>query len=678
VVAALTECVTEQRADKQRLEPLAAPRAEQPAIAALPFRWRVVAWLSRTRTAIGRYFAEQDPTFWAAFTPALVLAALVFVRSPTSNYIFDEQEALLANPYVNGQALGFWDAFRRDFWGLPATGSIGSYRPLPNLIWRLLWHVSERPWLHHWVNVVFHAANAALLASFTLAVTRRRRLAWLAGGIFLLSAVLTEAVTGVVGIADVLGGFGVLLSLQTLRLPAHLMGPTAFFALLFGLLCKESGLVAVPLLPWVALVTAPALHRHRPLRGIRPLLALLAAAGALVAYTYFRRHFFPVTLPDELRHPLPDSEPWVRRAMHAFLQWFQQPRLPSDPINNPLVQADDFRLRVAGALRVYWRGLGQLLLPLRLSGDYSYPQEPVPPHWYSAQSVLGGAALLVPPLLALGLWARAWWLEWRERRAWLRAVDAPSAMRGLGPQAPPASRASLWLLAAGLLWVPVAYFPHSNIPVLLPTVRAERFWYLPAMGAALVLAVCSSWLLRRIRFRRGVVVLLVGFFTFQALQARRHALDYTNDLVFWRATRRASPNSAKAHLNYSVMVGARGQLDERLEANARAMQLAPQWAMARVYYGDTLCRMNRAAEAWPHYVRGFQMDPGSSNLIALGLQCLWDKHAIDQRADELLELAERHPGTWLAYLANQIVFSGKQHNGVEQKYRPRGYDQGPK
>src|SRR5689334_6742608 len=163
---------------------------------------------------VRRYFVDQDPTFTAAFAPALVVAALCFVRHPGSNYIFDEQEALLANPYVNGNKLGFWAAFTRDFWGLPPGHSIGSYRPLPNLIWRLLWHVSEQPWLHHWANVVIHAAAAALLASLVLAVTHRRQVAWLAGGVFLCSAVITEAVTGVVGLADVLGGFFALGVLQ--------------------------------------------------------------------------------------------------------------------------------------------------------------------------------------------------------------------------------------------------------------------------------------------------------------------------------------------------------------------------------------------------------------------------------------------------------------------------------
>jgi len=188
------------------------------------------------------------------------------------------------------------------------------------------------------------------------------------------------------------------------------------------------------------------------------------------------------------------------------------------------------------------------------------------------------------------------------------------------------------------------------------------------------------WLIDRVRWRQLGLSIVVTFFCQQALSARWHACDYANDLVFWRAARTTSPHSAKAQLNYSVMVGARGRLEERLSANAMALELAPEWPMAHVYYGDTLCRMNRTDEAWPHYVRGWELADNDSNLIALGLQCLWDHQAIEKHRDELLGLAydEKHRGSWLAYLAADIVYSGKEHDGVPPKYRPRGYDQGPK
>jgi len=172
------------------------------------------------------------------------------------------------------------------------------------------------------------------------------------------------------------------------------------------------------------------------------------------------------------------------------------------------------------------------------------------------------------------------------------------------------------------------------------------------------------------------VVLFLGF---QAARARIHALDYMDDLAFWRATAGAVPMSAKAHLNYGVMLGARGQLEERLVENRRAMEIAPLWPMAHVYYADTLCRLRRPEEGWPSYRRGMTLAPNDRNLIALALQCLWDQGALrgKPREDELNAFVEEHPGTWLAYLARDIVLNGQTNNGVDKKYRPRGYDEGP-
>jgi hypothetical protein len=632
-----------------------------PAPAPLPAApTRVRRFLAESAANLAAYFTHHDPTLRNAIAPALVVSALLYVRSPLSNYIFDEQEALLANPYVNGEGLGFLDAFRRDFWGLPPDRSIGSYRPLPDLVWRLLWHVSHSPFVHHAVNVVVHALNGALIASFVFAVVGRKTQGWLAGAIFLATAVLTEAVSGVVGIADVLGGLGVLAALHALRL--GWLSPLGVFAALFlGLLSKESAIVGVPLLAWAALVLAPALHRERPLRVLRAGATLAASVCALVVYTLLRRKYFPVPEPALAAVA---GEPRVLQAFHAFLRWFRQPPLPHDPINNPLIDAD-LPHRVSGALRVYASGVLQLFLPWRLSGDYSFPAEPVPTRVVSPVSVLGGALFALPPLVAVGVWLRALWRERRERLA------------GTFVAGPTVCFTHTALAAVGLVWVPLAYFPHSNIPIVLPTVRAERFWYLPAVGLALMLGCAAAWLLRKLPRRQAVIGLSV-WLGFQAAQARWHALDYTDDLVFWRATKNAVPRSAKAHLNYSVMVGARGDLTERLAANRRALELAPRWAMAHIYLGDTLCRLHRAGEAWASYRRGFELGPNDPNLIGLALQCLWDEKAIAAHEEELLAASEAHPGSWLAYLASDIVYNGKQYDGVQKKYRPRSYDGGPK
>jgi hypothetical protein len=280
------------------------------------------------------------------------------------------------------------------------------------------------------------------------------------------------------------------------------------------------------------------------------------------------------------------------------------------------------------------------------------------------ESVVGALAMVLPlvacPVLAVWAWVREARTPWTE-------VDP-----------------ALPLVAFALAWIVVSYLPVSNIPVVLPTVRAERFWYFPALGSSILLALASTALLRAAwptRVWPAALTTILVFFAIQAIAARLHACDYTNDLVFWNATRKAVPRSAKAHLNYSVMLGARGDLAKRLESNTVAWQLAPEWPMASIYMGDTLCRMHRAADALPHYVRGFTLGANDLNLVALGLQCLWDEQALVEDAPAravLQQAADAFPGSWLKYLVDDTFANGEEYKGVNPKYRPRGYNEGPK
>jgi hypothetical protein len=721
---------------------------------------RIEAW--------GRqYFLNSRFSFVRALGPMMAVALVLFTRWPGTNYIFDEQEALLANPYVNGtNGLKFWDAIHRDFWGLAPDRSVGSYRPIPNFLWRLLWPISHAPVFHEIYNVLLHGVNAALFAWIVFAWTKRRGLAYLTGFVFVTCAVLTEAVCGLVGIADVLGGLGALLALAALSLPGWAMPFAVFASVVFGLFSKESALVCVPLIPLAALVAAPLTHPERPARAIRAALALVASAAAFVLYVELRKKWFDSPLPSDLKEALPANATLAKKWMHGFLVWFHQAPLPKDPLNNPLAEAD-FPHRVAGALRVYWRGLLQMIAPLRLSGDYSFPQEPIPEDLYFRESIAGGAMMVLPLIGTVVLWIVAMLREARARRlaregladrldaiaresdpdatfdgygdadasaAGLSAFDrvrlglgaalalsgialavadllvlrksyggvplalagAPLFLLGVGfavegwrplplpdPKGSPLplARVAPIFVAIGLTWVVVSFFPHSNIPVVLPTVRAERFWYFPAIGTSLIFAVLLAWFHETWRKKR---VLWIGpvvaglFLGLHAVAAYRHAHDYWSDVDFWYATKEAVPNSAKAHLNYSVMKGARGDYPTRLTESKVALALAPKWPMAHIYTGDTLCRMHKPDDAWPFYKSGFEVGPNELSLVALALQCLFDEKKLKLHEDELRDIAARHEGSWIAYLAIDTLQNGEKNRGVAPKYRPRGYNEGPR
>lgn len=636
-------------------------------------------------TRLHEYFLGENPTLLTALVPTCFLSMVLYTRHPATNFIFDEQEALLANPYVRAAAdpsahIGWLDAFRRDFWGLTPDRTIGSYRPLPDIIWRAMWKIGARDqsaFPHDYLNVMLHGLNGALVVLLVFKWTRDRLTAWLAGGLFVATAVVTEAVSGVVGLADVLGGTGALLALLALSLPLATMPVALLAATLLGLYSKESALCIVPMVPIAALLTSQITHPERPLRWARASVAALVAGGAFVFYVEMRRRLFPVATPHDLTAEANAGKPLLHRLFAAALRWYAQPMLPHDPLNNPLIKAST-PYRVAGALRVYARGLGQIIFPQTLSGDYSAPQEPIPGRLVFPESVIGAAAMVLPLVIAPIMGFVAWW---RARRP----VAGEGPRNNSGTAAATAQALALTSIAAfAMLWIVISYFPVSNIPVVLPTVRAERFWYFPAIGSSMLLAIAFAKLVgtaKRANAMAGAVAFIGLFAFFQCFAARWHAFDYKNDLAFWDATRKAVPRSAKAHLNYSVMLGARGDLEGRLVSNGVALQLAPEWPMASVYEGDTLCRLHRAPEAVPYYLRGFELGPNDQSLIALGLQCLWDEKLLqdDQELrDKLQDEGDKNPGSWLKYLVDDTLDNGEDYKGVNPKYRPRGYNEGPK
>jgi tetratricopeptide (TPR) repeat protein len=629
-------------------------------------------WARRVWPWLRRYFTEYPVTFKWAVVPLVLLSVVVFTRSLWTNYIFDEQEALLANPYVNGGSLEFWRVVERDFWGHPANRTVGSYRPLPNVVWRLLFKLKQHAWPSHFVNVLLHGVNGALVASFVYQWMKSRRAAWYSGLAFTLGAIVTEAVCAVVGLADVMSGTFILLGLHACRYSVAWQLPLTFVYVWLGFMCKEATLTVIPMVALTALFSAPIFHPNKPQRWTRFLLVGAGSALALIAYTYFRRHFFQINIPEDYKTALPVDEPYLKRAMHEFLRWFQQLKFVADPFNNPLGHAEP-PLRIAGALRVYFRGLVQVVFPWQLSGDYSFPQEPVPEKVIFPESVLGALLMIGPPILGIVVYLRGVWREYRLR------FDAAVQQR-MGVWLDYKARLAP-LAALCLIWVPFTFFPQSNIPVVLPTVRAERFWYVPLLATSMLvgcgLVALWRWAAQR-RFQTYALAFVLAFFAFQGGRARAHALDYRNDLVFWKQTAKAVPNSAKAHLNYGVMLGARNNLEGRLVENGRALELAPEWPMANIYYGDTLCRLHRPDEAWPHYARGFELGPNQQMLISLALQCLWDEKVFEKYKPELEKLAAKLKGSWVAYLVNDMKTNGEKNKGVDPKYRSRGYNGGPR
>jgi len=549
------------------------------------------------------FFLDEDPRFAEALALALVVSAVLFIRAPGAIYTSDERAVLAASPYVNREGgIGWGQAIHRDLLGLGPESSFGAYGPVALALWRLTWGLSTATYVNRFLPILLHAVNGALLVIVTFGITRRRGLAWVAGGLFVTSAIGTATVAGAAGLAEVLVATGALLALSALRLPAWAMPSGVLVGLSLALFSRESGVVCVPLVVFAALASAEALHPHRPARAMRGLLALGASAAALVLYVRLRASWFPWP-GDPLASELAVGSPFGRWSRVAWF-WFHRTALHPAAFD-PALALTDRAHRVAGGLRVYWRGLTQVAFPKLLVDSPSYLTGVLPQRVSGWEILAGGAVALFAPVAAIAVWAtaaaraeeRAGALDPESeldvpgvkplgRRAgialvvltvvlflvdelvlrprgilprynasplWIRGLVAFAPMllavglivdgRPLRGQATPPAGSVLAALVIGLFGIVVAYFPHTNVSVVLGTAHSERFWYLPAVATALCLGVGFSWIaaLARGRWTAGfVAVLFVGFVGFQCAQAYRYARRYPDISILGRSAASAA------------------------------------------------------------------------------------------------------------------------------------------
>ncbi|XP_068047020.1 protein O-mannosyl-transferase TMTC1 isoform X4 [Anomalospiza imberbis] len=186
------------------------------------------------------------------------LCALCYGNSLRGEFVHDDVWAIVNNPDVRAAA-PVSAAFANDFWGkrMAENTSHKSYRPLCVLTFKLnILLAGMNPFYFHAVNVILHClVTLVLMYTCDKAVFKDCRLAFVTALFFAVHPIHTEAVTGIVGRADVLACLLFLLaflsynrSVDQLYVGEH-FPPTAspFFLLLSlflgtcAMLVKETG-----------------------------------------------------------------------------------------------------------------------------------------------------------------------------------------------------------------------------------------------------------------------------------------------------------------------------------------------------------------------------------------------------------------------------------------------------
>ncbi len=469
-----------------------------------------------------------------ALPPFLSIAS--HLQATGCGFVFDDRGVILENPLM--QDVGRLPELLASPWWAGAVRDAGLWRPLTSLTFALDRAIAglDASWFHA-INLGWHALATWLVTLLALELGGGLAAAILAGLLFAVHPVHTEAVVGIVGRAELIAAVAVigalLLHRRALRPGAGrwplVLAPCAAFA---AMLAKESGFAVVALLPFVtpAAGAAPVRTSEPPPVGRRRAL-VLGHAGAFVLAI------------------------GLRLAVLGRLG----PGAGIPFVDNPAASAGALIGRLT-ALACVTRYARLLVWPRTLSADYSYAEIPLATGIGDPRA-LAGLALVVAVLL----------LAWRFRKT------RP-------------------LVGFGLLLLAIALAPASNLLIFAGTLLAERLLYLPSAGLCLAAAggvlALPSGTARRVA---GLLAFLLG--GLGLLRTWTRVPDWRDDFTLYRSAAAASPQSTRIHYNLGNAWLRQDRFAEAETEYRRAIAIYPEFADARANLGLSLLQQGRAEEA---------------------------------------------------------------------------------
>lgn len=311
---------------------------------------------------------RREAWFTAGALALLCLAA--YSNSFTTGFPLDNRQLILRDPRVHALTSENLSLIaNRTYWW--PYGESGLYRPLTTLTYLFNYVVlgnGAEAAGYHWFNLVVHVVNVLLVWRIAGRVMRDGWIATVTAALWAVLPISTEAVTNIVGRADLLAATGslcaVALYLSAREMPSgaglvRLAGLA--LAILAGVLAKESAVAVVGVL---ILIEAIWWRPHGSGRR-------LAATAAILA--------------------LPIAAWLVHRA--NVLAAGGSPEFPFT--DNPIVGAGFWQGRLT-ALLVTWRYLALIAWPATLSADYSYAQIPLAGghvgEWLACVALVGAVA----------------------------------------------------------------------------------------------------------------------------------------------------------------------------------------------------------------------------------------------------------------------------------------------
>uniref|UniRef100_A0AAQ5XFV2 dolichyl-phosphate-mannose--protein mannosyltransferase n=1 Tax=Amphiprion ocellaris TaxID=80972 RepID=A0AAQ5XFV2_AMPOC len=551
----------------------------------------------------GEIKARQQPrvtvrleAVWAAgrYAVLVALCVLCYSNSLRGELVHDDVWAIINNPDVRpGSSLG--NIFSNDFWGkrMADNTSHKSYRPLCILTFKLnVLLGGMTPLYFHIVNMCLHCAVTCLLMqTCERCVFEDSRLAFITALLFAVHPVHTEAVSGIVGRADVLACLLFLLTfLSYVRsvgecdsedsLPSTVSTWSLLISLLLGtcaMLVKETGITVF---------------------GVCLLYDALVFSTPLSTQPQSR------TQPSSPSSTTWPSPPLRRRETRSPGLPGQAGKSSGVPVTGAILVS---RLRPRGL-----GGRGEIL-------TYSY-------------LLSFNAWLLLAPVVLC--------YDWQVGS--IPLVEALGDMRNVSTVLLAMVMVALCLhcifslreVLVGMLFLVFPFIPASNLFFRVGFVVAERVLYMPSMGYCILVAHGLGRLCSVVgRFAAMVLsvsmLMLLLLFSWKTVQQNNVWLSRE---ALFRSGIQTLPHNAKVHYNYANFLKDSSRHQEAIHHYNTALRLYPRHASAMNNLG-TLTHSPEEAERY--YRKALDTNP-QHNRALFNLGNLLKSQGKEKKAEALL------------------------------------------
>ncbi|XP_074597816.1 protein O-mannosyl-transferase TMTC3-like [Brevipalpus obovatus] len=494
----------------------------------------------------------------------LLIAGLAFiVYSPSlhNSFVFDDMPTIVNNKDVHSTRNSVWNIFLNDYWGTPIhkEESHKSYRPLTILTFRWNYYIHQLDeYGYHLVNNILHAIISALFFRLSLYYVSQWE-ALISGSLFALHPIHVDAVTSVVGRAELLSALMFLLShLYYCRKETKEPSVLVVFVLIFlGTLCKEQAvtglitcLVHDLIFRWKS---SGLIEKFKHNSYSRWKNAFTLCLGFLLI-TYFR----------------------IAIIIRSQLPSFSRLDNPLQTLDTPYYQLN---------LIYFWLiNCWLLIYPMNLACDWSASSIQL---ITSIDDDLHNLFLICLSIIILV--------------AFIHRSN------------------SITLMATAMAII--TYIPSSNLFFSVGFTIAERILYLPSMGFTLIVGHTSGrlfnyahkqgWTKMWMTLILSVCIMLAS----DGLKTYNRCQVWRNEMTLFSHDLRIHPNNVKLLNNMGKIYESNGRINEAMELYRKVIRIQPDDVRGYLNQGKLLTKLSKFDEAESIYRQAMKLIPQISSSL---------------------------------------------------------------